>query len=387
MISSRVSVRFICFFFFLDTIVRHFRLPRLEWEEYNKRKIASKQDSNMTPVKRILSGIRPTGHIHLGNYLGAIRHWVRLASQSPLGQQDQLFCIVDQHALTTMQDAQNLADNTRTIAAAYIASGIDPSKSSIFVQSHVPGHTELAWYLGCITPLGWLNRMTQFKDKAGKNQESALFGLYAYPVLMAADILIYKATHVPVGADQKQHVELARDIAGAFNNYCQKEVLVMPEPVIETKVARIMSLRDGTKKMSKSEISDYSRIHLLDDPDTIVQKIRKAKTDAFPVPETLEDMDVRPEAKNLMTIYAALTEQNTDDLCQKFGGQSFSVFKQKLSDMLIETLLPIQTHVRSLLRDKGALDSVLQQGAAVANDLANQNLDDIRDALGMVKRG
>ncbi|MCX7337877.1 MAG: tryptophan--tRNA ligase [Alphaproteobacteria bacterium] len=341
----------------------------------------------MTPVKRILSGIRPTGHIHLGNYLGAIRHWVRLASQSPLGQQDQLFCIVDQHALTTMQDAQNLADNTRTIAAAYIASGIDPSKSSIFVQSHVPGHTELAWYLGCITPLGWLNRMTQFKDKAGKNQESALFGLYAYPVLMAADILIYKATHVPVGADQKQHVELARDIAGAFNNYCQKEVLVMPEPVIETKVARIMSLRDGTKKMSKSEISDYSRIHLLDDPDTIVQKIRKAKTDAFPVPETLEDMDVRPEAKNLMTIYAALTEQNTDDLCQKFGGQSFSVFKQKLSDMLIETLLPIQTHVRSLLRDKGALDSVLQQGAAVANDLANQNLDDIRDALGMVKRG
>lgn len=336
----------------------------------------------MTSYQRVLSGVRPTGHIHLGNYLGAIRNWVKMSAET----EEQLFCIVDQHALTTTADAANLKENTRTIAAAYIACGIDPKKSAIFAQSHVSAHTELSWYLSCFAPLGWLNRMTQFKDKAGKNKESANLGLYAYPVLMAADILIYKATHVPVGDDQKQHVELARDLAGVFNNHCLKEIFPLPEPIIEKETARIMSLRDGTKKMSKSDISDYSRIHLLDDADTIMLKIRKAKTDSDPIPTLKKDLENRPEAENLMGIYSTLSDKTVDALCATYAGQPFSSFKQDLADILIESLRPIREKMLHLLQHPDELDQILFEGADVANVLAEKHIKEVREVLGMIPR-
>ena len=330
--------------------------------------------------QRILSGVRPTGHIHLGNYLGAIRNWVRMAE----GPGEQLFCIVDQHALTTVSDAKDLAKNTRTIAAAYIACGINPYKSAIFAQSHVPAHTELSWYLSCFAPLGWLNRMTQFKDKAGKHKENANLGLYAYPVLMAADILIYKATHVPVGEDQKQHVELARDLAGVFNNYCTEEIFPLPEPIIPKETARIMSLRDGTSKMSKSDLSDYSRIHLLDDADTIALKIRKAKTDSDPIPGSKDGLENRAEAKNLLGIYAALSDKTIDSLCAEFEGKPFSIFKNALADLLIHCLTPIRQTMEHLLQNQDELDKILYKGAEVADALAEVHLKEVREKLGFI---
>lgn len=329
---------------------------------------------------RILSGIRPTGHIHLGNYLGAIRSWVSLLDQV----EQRLFCIVDQHALTTQEDAKDLRKNTLTIAAAYIASGIDPVKNHIFVQSHVPAHTELAWYFYCITPMGWLSRMTQFKDKAGKNKDQAMTGLFVYPALMAADILIYKATHVPVGEDQKQHVELARDIAQAFNNYVGKDIFPLPEPIIKRETARIMSLRDGSKKMSKSDLSDYSRIHLLDDNETIELKIRKAKTDAEPIPGEIDSLGERLEAKNLLSLYAFFAQTSLQNVLTEFEGKLFSEFKPKLTSVMIDHLSPVRNTMLELLGDEATLLQYLKKGADGASSIACMHLKEIRQALNMV---
>jgi len=331
-------------------------------------------------MKRILSGIRPTGGLQLGNYLGAIRNWVALQETFD----DCLFCIVDLHALDTLADTSTLKNDTREMAAAYIACGIDSARFPIFVQSHVPAHTELAWILGCLTPLGWLNRMTQFKDKAGKNQENALLGLYAYPVLMAADILIYKATHVPVGEDQKQHVEFTRDLAGLFNRTFNVDFFHLPEPMIFGEAMRVMSLRDGTVKMSKSDASDYSRINLLDDADTIALKIRKARTDGDPLPDNLENLKDRPEARNLINIYAALSGETAAQICVQFAGSYFSTFKKDLSDLLIAVLEPIGAKMHQLLREKDELDAVLQRGAESANKLANQHMQEIRNIVGFL---
>ncbi len=330
-------------------------------------------------MKRVLSGVRPTGDIHLGNYLGAIRNWVNLQDQVD----ENLFCIVDLHALTTLEETGNLADHTRILAAAYIAAGINPEKSSIFAQSHVPAHAELGWILGCFTPLGWLNRMTQFKDKAGKDREKACLGLYAYPVLMAADILVYKATHVPVGEDQKQHLELTRDIAGAFNRQFNAECFPIPEPLILGAGTRVMSLRDGTSKMSKSDASEYSRINLMDDADTLALKIRKARTDSEPLPSEFEDLKDRPEAKNLVNIYAALSGKTADQVCQQFTGAYFSTFKKDLTELLIETILPIGNTMRQLLADPMTLDSILKKGAHKANELAEQHIKEVRKVIGL----
>lgn len=329
---------------------------------------------------RILSGIQPTGNLHLGNYLGAIRNWVKLQDTY-----ENLFCIVDLHALTTLPDPEKMSFWTREMAAAYIAAGIKPEKSIIFPQSAVAAHSELAWIFSCLTPLGWLNRMTQFKEKAGKHREQANLGLYAYPVLMAADILIYKATHVPVGEDQKQHLELARDIAGAFNRQYGQEYFELPEPFILKTAARVMSLRDGTSKMSKSDPSDYSRIHFTDDADTIALKIRKAKTDPEPIGATPKVMENRPEALNLLGIYAALTDKTLEDTCQHFEGASFSTFKRDLADILIATMGPIRNNMLSLLKDPETLDKILAKGSESAQKIASQNLKEIKEIVGFLK--
>lgn len=332
-------------------------------------------------VERILSGIRPTGDIHLGNYLGAICNWVEMQHHS----KQNLFCIVDLHALTTLQDTEDLTLNTRTVAAAYIAAGINPEKSAIFAQSHVPGHAELGWILGCFTPLGWLNRMTQFKDKAGKNKELAHLGLYAYPVLMAADILLYKASHVPVGEDQKQHLELARDLATAVNHRFNINLFRVPEPIIHGAGTRIMSLRDGTSKMSKSDLSEYSRINMMDTQDIIAQKIRKAKTDMEPIPESGLDLIGRPEAQNLVNIFAAISQRSPQDICTQFMGSNFAVFKKELTDCLVDKIVPIGNEMRHLLQDVTELDKILAAGAKVANTLAETHLKEIRSVIGLLK--
>jgi tryptophanyl-tRNA synthetase len=329
---------------------------------------------------RILSGVQPTGNLHLGNYLGAIRNWVSLQQAH-----ENLFCIVDLHALTTLPDPANMHRWTREVAAAYIASGIDPDRSTIFVQSAVAAHCELAWIFSCLTPLGWLNRMTQFKEKTGKRSDQANLGLYAYPVLMAADILIYKATHVPVGEDQKQHLELARDIAGAFNRCYGVDYFELPEPFILKTAARVMSLRDGTSKMSKSDPSDYSRIHIMDDPDTIALKIRKAKTDPDPLAGSPQAMENRPEALNLLGIYAALADISLEEACQQFEGTSFSSLKQKLTDQLVATLSPIRERMVDLLKDPGFLDEILRKGSSNANQIATANISDIKGIVGFLK--
>src|SRR5260370_311170 len=284
-------------------------------------------------MNRIFSGIQPTGNLHLGNYLGAIRNWVALQHDY-----DCIFCIVDLHALTQPQDPDELRAATREVTAAYIAAGIDPERCIIFNQSTVSAHAELAWLLGCLTPLGWLNRMTQFKEKAPKQREMAGLGLYAYPVLMAADILLYKATHVPVGEDQKQHVELARDIAGAFNRRYERDFFPLPEPQIFGEATRVMSLRDGTKKMSKSDTSNYSRLNMTDDAELIALKIRRAKTDPEPLPHTIEALEKRPEADNLVSIYAALAELNREAALARFAGENFSTFKETLSGLSVDVL-------------------------------------------------
>jgi tryptophanyl-tRNA synthetase len=328
-------------------------------------------------VNRILSGIQPTGNLHLGNYLGALRNWVKLQDTH-----ENLFCIVDLHALTTLPDPAHMRQWTREAAAAYLAAGINPEKASIFPQSAVAAHSELAWIFNCLTPLGWLNRMTQFKEKAGKHREEANLGLYAYPVLMAADILIYKATHVPVGEDQKQHLELARDIAGAFNHRYGKEYFELPEPFILKTAARVMSLRDGTAKMSKSDPSDYSRIHFLDDTDTIILKIRKAKTDSDPIMGTPDLMENRPEALNLLGIYAALSDKTLEEMCQRFAGASFATFKKDLADQIIAVMNPIRQEMLRYLQDPATLDKILKKGAETAQDLAIQHLKEIKEIVG-----
>ena len=295
-------------------------------------------------MKRILSGMQPTNQLHLGNYLGALRNWVKLQDE---GEAEGLYCIVDLHAITVKQDPKALTQATREIAAAYIAAGIDPAKSSIFPQSAVPAHSQLMWLFSCMTPMGWLNRMTQFKEKAGKKKDQASLGLYSYPVLMAADILLYQATHVPVGDDQKQHLELARDIATSFNQHYAggEDFFTLPEPVIMGGATRVMSLRDGMAKMSKSAESDFSRINLTDDADMIAQKIRKAKTDAGAVPATEKEAEGRPEALNLLTIYAALSDSTLEAVMTEFGGQQFSALKGALSDLAVETLAPMTTRM------------------------------------------
>lgn len=330
---------------------------------------------------RSLSGIRPTGHIHIGNYFGAIKSWVDLADQFD----EKFYCIVDQHSLTTRSDSENLSDNTLTIAASYIASGIDPKTSNIFVQSHIPSHTELAWYLSCITPMGWLNRMTQFKDKAGKNNDQSLTGLYVYPILMAADILIYNATHVPVGDDQKQHVEFARDLAQVFNNYLNKDLLVLPEPVIKKETARIMSLRDGSKKMSKSDESDYSRINLLDDDATIDLKIRKAKTDSLPIVASTADLADRPEANNLLNLYALFSMETLENVLKQFEGKLFSELKISLATAAKDYLRPIRCEMLNLLNNKDEIIKILKHGNEQANNLAINNLNEIKSAINILK--
>jgi tryptophanyl-tRNA synthetase len=329
-------------------------------------------------MDRILSGMQPTGNLHLGNYLGALRNWVSLQDKA-----ECYYCVVDLHAITVPQDPHKLRQGVRETAAAFIAAGIDTKKSTLFVQSAVPAHTELMWILATYTPLGWLNRMTQFKEKAAKSRDLELLGLYAYPVLMAADILAYKATHVPVGEDQKQHLELTRDLALAFNRAAGGDVFPVPEPQILGEATRVMSLRDGTKKMSKSDESDYSRINLIDDADTIALKIRKAKTDTEPLPETLEALAKRPEADNLITIYAALADQSRAAVLKEHAGTQFSGFKKVLTDMAVTKLAPITEKMRHLLKDPAEIDQILIRSAEHANALTSKHVREVKDVIGL----
>ncbi len=330
---------------------------------------------------RIFSGMQPTNQLHLGNYLGALKNWVGLQAQG-----EAIFCVVDLHAITLPQDPAALAGATREITAAYIAAGIDIGKSIIFAQSHVSAHAELAWILSCFTPMGWLNRMTQFKDKAGKDREGAPLGLYSYPVLMAADILTYKATHVPVGEDQKQHLELARDIAGAFNRRYEVEFFPLPEPQILGEATRVMSLRDGTKKMSKSDLSDASRINMTDTPELIAQKIRKAKTDLFPLPATVEELEGRPEVDNLLTLYAALTDGSKKEAMARFAGAQFSVLKNELTEAAVQALGPIAARMNALMADPAAIDAILRDGAEKADAIAQPILAEAKKLVGFLPR-
>ncbi len=331
-------------------------------------------------MTRIFSGIQPTHHLHLGNYLGAIRNWVGLQHQY-----ESIFCIVDLHALTVPQDPAALLKATREVAATYIACGIDPVKNIIFHQSAVQEHVMLAWLLGTLTPLGWLNRMTQFKEKAGKARDNAGLGLYSYPVLMAADILLYKATHVPVGEDQKQHIELARDIAGAFARQFGKEVFPLPEPQIFGAATRVMSLRDGQKKMSKSDESDYSRINLTDDAETIALKVRKAKTDPEPMPETVEAMAERYEVANLIGIYGALSDLTREQVVAQYAGQQLSGFKKDLTDLCVEKISPISAELNRLMAAPGDIDAILKKGADRASAIAKPVLAEAYDAMGLLR--
>ena len=332
-------------------------------------------------MSRIFSGVQPTGNLHLGNYLGAIRNWVALQKDF-----ECIFCIVDLHALTLPQDPAQLRAATREVAAAYIAAGIDPAACIIFNQSMVSAHAELAWLLACLTPLGWLNRMTQFKERtAGKNREMAGLGLYAYPVLMAADILVYKATHVPVGEDQKQHLELARDIAGAFNRRYERDFFPLPEPQIFGSATRVMNLRDGTKKMSKSDSSDYSRINMTDDADVIALKIRRAKTDPEPLSETLAELERRPEADNLIGIYAALSGLSREQALARFAGRNFSYFKEALSELAVEVLGRIGREMGRLMADPGYIDGVLHRGAERASVIAYPILREAQAISGLLR--
>ena len=333
--------------------------------------------------KKIFSGVQPTGNLHLGNYLGAIKNWVNLQNDI-----SSIFSIVDLHAITVPQEPLKLKSSTHEVAAAIIASGIDIDKSILFNQSSVKEHSELAWILNCVCRIGWLNRMTQFKEKAGKNKENATVGLYGYPVLMAADILLYKSTHVPVGDDQKQHIELARDIASSFNNMFtsdnEEDFFTLPEPQIIGEAKRVMSLRDGTKKMSKSDASDASRINLTDTKEEISNKIKKAKTDPHPIPSTLQELKDRPEAHNLLSIYSSLSDQNLEKVLKEFSGKGFSYFKPKLIDLAVETLNPISLEMRNLLKDTNQIDKILKNGAQKAREIAEPVLKDIKNLVGFV---
>jgi len=339
---------------------------------------------------RVFSGMQPTGNLHLGNYLGAMVRWVEMQKSH-----ECLYCIVDMHAITLWQDPADLKKSIREVTAAYIASGLDPDKSIIFNQSQVSAHAELAWILNCVARLGWLDRMTQFKEKAGKEKERASVGLYAYPVLMAADILLYQGTHVPVGEDQKQHLELARDIAQKFNNdfrgeieaagYADGQFFPLPEPLIQGPATRVMSLRDGTKKMSKSDASDLSRINMSDDADTIARKFQKAKTDPEPLPRAEAGLEHRPEADNLVGIYAALADKSKADVLREFGGGQFSTFKKALSELAVSRLAPVNAEMRRLLGDPAEIDRILAKGAGKARALAAPNISKIKDIVGFVQ--
>jgi len=330
--------------------------------------------------KKIFSGVQPTGNLHLGNYLGAIKNFVDLNNDP---DNDCIFCVVDLHAITVKQDPKELKNNIRETVATFIASGIDPKKSIIFNQSGVAAHSEGAWILSCVARMGWLNRMTQFKEKAGKDKEKASVGLYSYPVLMAADILLYDATHVPVGDDQKQHLELCRDIAQKFNNdFDQDNFLQVPEPLIQKEFSRIMSLKDGSKKMSKSELSDLSRINLTDDRDAIVNKIKKAKTDPLPMPSSVEELNERLEARNLLGIYSSLNNSTLQNTVENFSGKNFSEFKNQLSDLLVKKIEPISLEIKILLNDQPYLDKILLEGVEKANLIASKKIDRIKEILG-----
>ena len=343
---------------------------------------------------RVFSGVQPTGNLHLGNYLGAIVNFVKLQADY-----DCIYCVVDMHGITQAMSVwggpAELARSTREVTAAFIACGIDPKAHIVFNQSQVPGHAELAWVFNCVARLGWLNRMTQFKEKAGKDRENASVGLYDYPVLMAADILLYRATHVPVGDDQKQHLELTRDIAIKFNNDFAGSIasngfgdafFPVTEPLITGPATRVMSLRDGTKKMSKSDPSDYSRINLTDDTDTIAQKLRKAKTDPHALPSEPEGLKERPEADNLVGIYAALADVTREDVLREFGGAQFSAFKPALADLAVARLAPIAGEMRKLLADPGHIDAILADGAGRAAAIAEKTMAGVKDVVGFIRR-
>jgi len=330
--------------------------------------------------KKIFSGVQPTGNLHLGNYLGAIKNFVELQNEK---ENQCIFCVVDLHAITVKQNPKELKKNIRETAATFIACGINPAQSIIFNQSMVSAHSEAAWILSCVSRIGWLNRMTQFKEKAGKDKEKASIGLYSYPVLMAADILLYDATHVPVGDDQKQHLELCRDIAQKFNNdFNASDFLKIPEPLIQKQFSRIMSLKDGIKKMSKSDPSDLSRINLTDDKDDIINKIKKAKTDPLALPEEAKDLAKRAEAENLFGIYSSLKNQNLESSVSEFRGKNFYEFKEKLSEALTEIIDPISKEIKKLLNDEKHLDTILLEGSVKADKIASKKIKEIKKLVG-----
>ena len=334
----------------------------------------------MSKKKLVFSGVQPTGNLHLGNYLGALKNFVSLQKDM-----DCIYCVVDLHAITVFQKPDVLKNNVLETVASFLATGLDPNKSTIFNQSSVSGHTELAWILNCVSRIGWLNRMTQFKDKAGSDKEKASVGLYIYPNLMAADILLYKATHVPVGADQKQHLELSRDIAQKFNkDFNCEDFFPIPEPLIPKNVSRVMSLRDGTKKMSKSEESDYSRINLKDSPDEIIKKIKKAKSDSEVIPENLKSLEKKPEALNLINIFSEIANVSSEKVLNEMSGKDYSFLKSKLAERLIEEITPVGKEIKKLLEDKSHLTRVLKKGKEKANIIAEENLKNIREIVGLI---
>ena len=331
----------------------------------------------MNKDKLVFSGVQPTGNLHLGNYLGALKNFVSLQEK-----QECIYCVVDLHAITVFQDPKELRCNILETTAGFLASGLDDEKSIIFNQSSVSGHAELAWILNCVSRIGWLNRMTQFKDKAGSDKEKASVGLYIYPNLMAADILLYKATHVPVGADQKQHLELSRDIAQKFNkDFNSKDFFPLPEPLIQKNISRVMSLRDGTKKMSKSDDSEYSRINLKDSADEIKKKIKKAKSDSSSIPDNLKDLEKKPESLNLINIYSNLTNNSLEQSLNELKGKEYSYLKDKLSDVLVEVICPIGKRIRELLGDRNHLEKILKEGTDKARNIADYNLKEVRNAV------
>ena len=330
--------------------------------------------------KKIFSGVQPTGNLHLGNYLGAIKNFVELSKDN---KNQCIFCVVDLHSITTKQDPKKLRDNIYETVASFIASGIDPKKNIIFNQSRVPAHSEAAWILSCVARMGWLNRMTQFKEKAGKDKEKASVGLYSYPILMAADILLYDATHVPVGDDQKQHLELSRDIAQKFNNEFEVEnFFKIPDPLIQKEFSRIMSLKDGLKKMSKSDPSDLSRINLSDTEDEIVNKIKKAKTDSFPIPNEEQKLKDRPEAENLLGIYSSISNQTLNKTLDQFGGKNFSELKSNLSEVLLSRISPISNEIKKLIIEEQYLDKILSEGANKAEEIAGKKIEEMKKIIG-----
>ena len=334
----------------------------------------------MSDKKLVFSGVQPTGNLHLGNYLGALKKFETLQKEMQC-----IYCVVDLHAITVFQNPSELSNSVLETTASFLATGLDPNKSIIFNQSSVSGHSELAWILNCISRIGWLNRMTQFKDKAGSDKEKASVGLYIYPNLMAADILLYKATHVPVGADQKQHLELSRDIAQKFNNDFKCEnFFPLPEPLISKNISRIMSLRDGSKKMSKSEESDYSRINLKDSADEINKKIKKAKSDSEPIPDNLKSLEKKPEALNLLNIYSEVSKINLDKILSEMAGKEYSFLKTRLTEAIIEEIIPVGKEINKLLNNKTHLQDVLKKGSEKANIIAEENLKNIRDIVGLI---